>query len=218
MYVICEQFPYFTVKKEDKSEELTHEASKYIDGKFCLICGSQFDLTLEHILKNHSDVLVKIKEVPVTQTSGKQKNKSSGKTVQIYVANIKSELFKENDDEKSEVPEDNDNLLKNDAIDSIYEQENNITIDIEKLKQNPTVKITKLTKKEIALYTKHISDCKEKTAATIVKPLSPNVLGKIAKHLSEESKSLSPQQSLKECLKWQCSFCNALFLKATDMI
>ena len=50
--------------KEDSTEKLSQEASKYIDGTLCLICGVNFDSTLEHIVGKHSETVLKLSKIP----------------------------------------------------------------------------------------------------------------------------------------------------------
>ena len=52
------------IVKEDSTEKLSQEASKYIDGTLCLICGVDFDSTLEHIVGKHSETVLKLSKIP----------------------------------------------------------------------------------------------------------------------------------------------------------
>ena len=52
------------IVKEDSTEKLSQEASKYIDGTLCLICGVNFDSTLEHIVGKHSETVLKLSKIP----------------------------------------------------------------------------------------------------------------------------------------------------------
>ena len=52
------------IKKENSTDKLSQEASKYIDDKLCLICGTKSDSTLQHIIGKHSDVILKLSKIP----------------------------------------------------------------------------------------------------------------------------------------------------------
>ena len=65
------------IVKEDSTEKLSQEASKYMNGQTCLICEIEFDSITEvakHIKKEHLDIIIvmeKISEV-APQTKVKQ--------------------------------------------------------------------------------------------------------------------------------------------------
>ena len=52
------------IKKENSVDLLSLEALKYIDDNLCLICGSKFGSTLQHIIGKHSEVVLKLSKIP----------------------------------------------------------------------------------------------------------------------------------------------------------
>ena len=88
------------IVKEDSTEKLSQEASKYIDGTLCLICGVNFDSTLEHIVGKHSETVLKLSKIPGIFSPEHEKildteieNGQSTKKQKIPMVQIKSESF-----------------------------------------------------------------------------------------------------------------------------
>ena len=88
------------IVKEDSTEKLSQEASKYIDGTLCLICGVNFDSTLEHIVGKHSETVLKLSKIPGIFSPEHEKildteieNGQSTEKQKIPMVQIKSESF-----------------------------------------------------------------------------------------------------------------------------
>ena len=95
--------------KEDSTEKLSQEASKYIDGTLCLICGVDFDSTLEHIVGKHSETVLKLSKIPGIFSPEHEKILDTEIEKQkIPMVQIKSESFDTSGFESDDVTEKSD--------------------------------------------------------------------------------------------------------------
>ena len=97
------------IVKEDSTEKLSQEASKYIDGTLCLICGVDFDSTLEHIVGKHSETVLKLSKIPGIFSPEHEKILDTEIEKQkIPMVQIKSESFDTSGFESDDVTEKSD--------------------------------------------------------------------------------------------------------------
>ena len=97
------------IVKEDSTEKLSQEASKYIDGTLCLICGVNFDSTLEHIVGKHSETVLKLSKIPGIFSPEHEKILDTEIEKQkIPMVDIKSESFDTSGFESDNVTEKSD--------------------------------------------------------------------------------------------------------------
>ena len=159
--------------KEDSTEKLSQEASKYIDGTLCLICGVNFDSTLEHIVGKHSETVLKLSKIPgifspehekILDTEIEIGQSSSEKHKKIPMVQIKSESFDTSGFESDNATEKSDDTLAGNIMDIIV-------VDLDCGSENADIKVNIAQ----ALDFDNFTDDEKKKDETSITPLEQAV-------------------------------------------